>query len=182
MKNAPLKRKTPLKNKRSKLKKTALKKALPAKKRKHNKKRTKVRNRKSSPLWNEIIKCDQAFSQYIRLSHADKHGEVKCYTCTFIGFWKQSGIECGHFKGRSHMSTRWLVSNCKPQCIRCNQYLQGNLEKFEANLIKEYGNDYIPWINAECRKTTKLSIASIKKRRIWLEKEVERLKSNLNGN
>lgn len=178
-------RKTPLKNKRKVLKKTnALKRTSIGKNKKKQirKKEQRSKRRRSSPLWNEVIKCDQAFSQYIRLLHADKNGEVKCYTCEFKSYWKQAGIEAGHFKGRSHMNTRWLASNVKPQCIKCNQFLQGNIEMFTKNLVKEYGEDFLVWVEIQSKKNAKISTAYVKKLRLYFEKEVIRLKQELYAN
>ena len=61
-----------------------------------------------------VKKLDAVFSQYIRLSNADKNGYCTCVTCGKKYFWKQ--IQAGHFMSRKHYSTRWLEDNVKPQC------------------------------------------------------------------
>jgi len=181
MKKSPLKKKTPLKNRGTKIKKNSKLKRSAITKRKRNiaKNVSRKKSRKSSPLWVEIVKCDLAFSQYIRLTYANEKGIVKCYTCEMKAFWKQSGIECGHFKGRTNMNTRWLKSNCKPQCTQCNQYLQGNLKIFEKNLIAEYGEDIIPFLNKEASKKEQLIVSKVKNLRNYFESEVVKLKQRL---
>jgi hypothetical protein len=168
-------RRTYLKRGKSVLKKSKLskgKKGISAKKR-------HVGKKSKSPLRKEISLCDMVFSQYIRLSNADTKGIVKCFTCRFKAFWKQSGIECGHFKSRTHMGTRWYKKNNEPQCISCNQYRAGNLKIFERNLIKKYGEGIIEHLEQESIKKVKLTISKIRNLRNHFESEVVRLKKEL---
>lgn len=72
-----------------------------------------------------VKKLDVVFSQYIRLSNADKRGYCKCVTCGKEAHWKNGGIQAGHFMSRRHYSTRWDERNVKPQCVKCNVYSQG---------------------------------------------------------
>lgn len=81
---------------------------------------------------NLVSDLDEIFSKYIRIKHSNKDGIAKCYT---------SGVElpytilqCGHFIPRSHLSTRWLEENCRPQAQFDNCYLSGNLKIFATNL------------------------------------------------
>lgn len=46
-------------------------------------------------------------------------------------------IQAGHFISRKHLITRFLLDNIKPQCIKCNCYLNGNLECYANNLGEE---------------------------------------------
>lgn len=79
-----------------------------------------------------IEDADAMFSQVVRLSHADDHGNVKCYTCGKVHRWKQ--MQCGHFIPRIHMLTRFSEDNCKPQCPTCNMLKDGNLIAFAQHL------------------------------------------------
>mgnify|MGYP003111506746 FL=1 len=89
-----------------------------------------------------VKKLDAVFSQYIRLSNADKNGYCTCVTCGKKYFWKQ--IQAGHFMSRKHYSTRWLEDNVKPQCYGCNVMQQGQQYKFSKylgnNLAEELYN------------------------------------------
>jgi|TARA_R100000479_G_scaffold96594_1_gene47839 hypothetical protein len=79
-----------------------------------------------------VKKLDAVFSQYIRLSNADKNGYCTCVTCGKKYHWKQ--IQAGHFMSRKHYSTRWLEDNVKPQCYGCNVMQQGQQYKFSKYL------------------------------------------------
>jgi ribosomal protein L37E len=91
-----------------------------------------------SESFNNLVQdLDHVFSQYIRNKHADKSGVVECYTCA--GKHTIAEIQCGHFMGRSNLGTRWMESNCKPQCMECNYFKTGNIEEFENKLHDENG-------------------------------------------
>lgn len=79
-----------------------------------------------------VKKLDTVFSQYIRLSNADKNGNCKCVTCDKTFFWKE--IQAGHFMSRKHYSIRWDERNVKPQCLACNVYRYGEQYKFSQKL------------------------------------------------
>lgn len=78
---------------------------------------------------------DSLFSKYIRLSHASKAGNVRCYTCGKLKHWKK--IQCGHFIRRQYLATRFDPRNCRPQCVGCNIYGDGKMVEFSAKLEKE---------------------------------------------
>lgn len=82
-----------------------------------------------------IDDADAMFSQVVRLSHADDHGIVECYTCGTKKPWKQ--MQCGHFIPRIHMLTRFSEDNCKPQCPNCNVLKDGNLVAFAQHLERD---------------------------------------------
>ncbi len=79
-----------------------------------------------------VKKLDVVFSQYIRLSNADKNGICTCVTCGKKYHWKQ--IQAGHFMSRKHYSTRWVEDNVKPQCYGCNVMQQGQQYRFSKYL------------------------------------------------
>jgi ribosomal protein L37E len=89
----------------------------------------------SESFQNLTSDLDYVFSQYLRNKYADKTGVVECYTCNKK--YKISEMQCGHFMGRSNLSTRWMEDNCRPQCEQCNCYKDGNIEEFEYRLHKE---------------------------------------------
>jgi hypothetical protein len=81
-----------------------------------------------------VKKLDVVFSQYVRLSNADKRGYCTCVTCGKIGHWKTGGIQAGHFMSRKHYSTRWDERNVNPQCVACNIYRSGNIYVYSQYL------------------------------------------------
>jgi hypothetical protein len=86
-----------------------------------------------------VKKLDTVFSQYIRLSNADKNGYCTCVTCNKAFHWK--AIQAGHFMSRKHYSIRWDERNVKPQCVSCNVYRAGEQYKYSIYLGKELAND-----------------------------------------
>lgn len=84
-----------------------------------------------------IEEADQWASRYIRISNADSNGLVQCYTCGT--HWHPKNIQCGHFIGRAHYSTRYDLRNMHPQCQRCNKFRSGEPGAYAYNLINELG-------------------------------------------
>lgn len=85
----------------------------------------------------ELIKeADTVVSLFVRLSNADKSGNVKCYTCPIILPYQQ--MQAGHYIGRSHLLLRFDTDrNLRPQCNTCNCIKHGNLAIYSQNLEKE---------------------------------------------
>ena len=83
-------------------------------------------------------KLDVIFSKYIRWYYADANGYVECYTCGITKPVKE--MQCGHFQSRRHYATRWHTDNCKPQCVKCNMFMQGNIWVYGNKLKAEIGD------------------------------------------
>ena len=81
-------------------------------------------------------------------------------------------MQNGHFHSRKHTSTRWNEKNCKPQCVACNMFRQGEQFKFGNKLIAEYGQDAIDGI-------IQLSKTSVKYSREDLKELIEEYKEKL---
>lgn len=94
-------------------------------------------------------KLDRIFSEFVRRSHADENGYVRCYTCEWIGHWKE--CDAGHYVSRTHKGTRWDERNVKPQCKKCNSTHEwgrkGNLDEYALHLIKDYGQEVLDELN-----------------------------------
>lgn len=97
-------------------------------------------------------KLDEVFSQYIRLKHSDSHGYCKCISCGKIHFWKE--IQNGHYMSRRYLSTRYSEDNCRPQCVACNIFNQGNAQMYRRALVKEIGEDKVNLIEVTARTVT----------------------------
>ena len=102
---------------------------------------------------------DAVFSKYIRWYYADANGLVECYTCGVVKHVKE--MQNGHFQSRKHTSTRWLhtkhITNCMPQCVKCNIYSEGEKWIFGNKLVSEYGQDAVDELIRESNKSVKLS-------------------------
>lgn len=110
-------------------------------------------------LSKKIDTLDIEFSRFIRLLNADCNGYVKCYTCSRVEYWKE--IENGHFIPRIHKSTRFEIDNCKPQCNCCNQFKNGNLKVYRANLVNELGEDKVEELEQKRFEIKKYSIIEL---------------------
>lgn len=137
-----------------------------------NKKKTSSQEERQK----EIKKMDRTFSTYIRLAHADSKGKVQCYTCTYKGYWKKDGIQCGHFRSRGNFSTRWSVDNARPQCVYCNENLSGNIEVFTQRLIEAHGEDFVERVTQESKETKRWTTEALRGLRLEFEKKIKTIR------
>jgi hypothetical protein len=118
---------------------------------------------------------DKLFSEVIRLTGSDWKGWNHCYTCGVPSYWIY--LECGHYVPRANMETRFSIINCKPQCYKCNHTLNGNLEVFRKNLIRDYGIEEVEKLEKLKHSTKKYSRSEIKELENWCKIEIKRLKN-----
>lgn len=98
--------------------------------------------KRKKPTRSKLVKkLDILFSQFVRVSSADKNGYCTCITCGKKGHWKDGGIQAGHFMSRKHYSTRWDIRNVKPQCVGCNMFKSGEQYKYSIYLGSELSNE-----------------------------------------
>ena len=114
---------------------------------------------------------DKVFSQYIRWAYADDSGMVECYTCNVVKHVKE--MHNGHFQSRKHTSTRWHENNCRPQCVKCNMFMQGNIWVYGNKLKSEIGEDKFDEI-------IQLSNTSVKRSQDDYKEMIEYYKNELN--
>jgi hypothetical protein len=81
------------------------------------------------------------FSIYIRLRDADWRGYVSCVTCGAVKYWKLG--DAGHFIPGRHNSILFDERNVHFQCKRCNGPLKSNPRKYQAYMLKRYGQEVI---------------------------------------
>lgn len=87
----------------------------------------------------QIARLDTVFSQWVRLSKSNEDGFAKCISCGKIEYWQD--MDNGHYIDRKHMSTRWDVDNCYPQCRSCNRYKDGYLEGYLEAIGDDMGQE-----------------------------------------
>lgn len=78
-------------------------------------------------------------SLFVRQSNADWRGYGFCFTCFISKQWKE--LQAGHF---IHNKLDFDLRNIKPQCVKCNQYLSGNLGVYAIQLIRKNG---LAWVD-----------------------------------
>lgn len=98
------------------------------------------------------------YSEYIRLSHADENGMVKCVACKKEYKWAGTGdLHCGHFFSKKfYASIMFDEMNTKPLCNSCNRkQSSGEGYLFHLFLIESYGHKAIRKLYEKgCIKTT----------------------------
>ena len=94
-------------------------------------------------------KLDKVFSLYIRLKYSDANGYCRCISCGKIHFYKD--IQNGHYMSRRYMSTRFDENNCRPQCVACNIFNQGNIQMYRIGLVKQIGERAVNLVEVKAR-------------------------------
>ncbi len=74
-------------------------------------------------------------SKLVRLKNADWKGNVKCFTCSAQGNYKD--FDASHYIHRNSLD--FDQTNIQVQCSKCNRHLSGNLGKFAYEIIQKYG-------------------------------------------
>lgn len=117
---------------------------------------------------------DNIFSRYIRIKYSMSNGYCRCISCGKVHHWKE--IQNGHYMSRRYLSTRWAEDNCRPQCVACNIFNQGNAQAYRLALVKEIGEQRVNLIEARARQETcKYSEFELKALIEHYKKEVERI-------
>ena len=58
---------------------------------------------------------------------------------------------------RRSYATRWDENNCRPQCMKCNMYSQGEQFLFSKYIDNKYGEGYSEVLMYKSRETVKFS-------------------------
>ena len=99
------------------------------------------------------VKCNKLMSRLVRMKHADKDGNCRCFTCNCLKPWQEQ--QAGHGIGGRGNFVLFLEEIIKPQCSKCNVLLSGNYERFVPKLIDMYTREqYDEWV-IESRKPLK---------------------------
>lgn len=77
-----------------------------------------------------LAKAQKVFNAWIRKRDADRG----CISCG------GPVDHAGHYYSQGHHSAlRFNEINCNGQCLRCNNFLHGNLIHYRMGLLKKYG-------------------------------------------
>lgn len=86
------------------------------------------------PLPKLLKKAQEVFNKFIR----DRDSDKGCISC---------GSEvhhAGHYFSQGHHSAlRFNEMNTNGQCLRCNNFLHGNLINYRIGLVKRYGENKV---------------------------------------
>ena len=102
-------------------------------------------------------KLDRIFSEYIRLRDSKPFGYkyFRCISCGQVKPFEQ--MDCGHFIGRTHMSTRFDEQNCHGECRYCNRMSADHMIYYQRNLEVKIGRDKVEMLIARGKQTKKWS-------------------------
>ena len=76
------------------------------------------------------------------------------------------------------MSTRFAEDNCRPQCVACNIFNQGNIQMYRRALVRSIGEQRVDLIEVRARKESRnWSLFELKQMIAYYKKEVDRLLS-----
>lgn len=75
-----------------------------------------------------IRKLDNLISKHVR------ERDSECITCGAA-----FELECGHFMGRTAMSTRFDERNCNAQCRVCNSNEHGDIDAYKYRIDEKWG-------------------------------------------
>ena len=85
-------------------------------------------------------------SEYVRRKENDV-----CYTCGVKKEWKET--HCGHFLHQaktSKLAYERKILHC--QCVKCNNFLSGNLLEYTIKMVKLYGLKQVEAWKRESKK------------------------------
>ncbi len=102
------------------------------------------------------------FSILIRLTYANIHGIVFCYTCGRKMFWKGEGAQAGHFQGGRGSGVLFEAKGVRVQCYACNCGRGGEQYKFGKNLEEEIGEAEVRKLEQEKYKMNKYTAKEYK--------------------
>jgi len=122
-----------------------------------------------------VKKLDAVFSEYIRLRNADKNGNVTCFTCGKVEYWKRKGMQAGHFQSRKHYATRWDEINVQVQCSGCNVFKYGEQYKFALNLDKKFGDGTAEELFIKAKEIVKFSTKELETLITYYKNQIELL-------
>lgn len=111
----------------------------PAKRAKKKPKRIPRKTPKRTMLKRLKRKAWELFSVWVR-SHdaAGGLGLTECYSCRLWFPWRE--MHAGHF---IHGRLDYDDMAVKPQCVKCNTYLHGNLGAYALHLVDDYGREAV---------------------------------------
>ncbi len=102
-------------------------------------------------------KLDIVFSKLVR-----ERAEWTCERCKKVyEVGRRQGLDCSHFYGRRHRSTRWHPDNAFAHCRGCHQYLGSNPAIFDGFARAELGETRYNWLMRRHNQTMKYTKADL---------------------
>ena len=107
------------------------------------------------PLPKLLKKTQDVFNKWVRARDKDKG----CISCG-------SGIDhAGHYLSQGHHSAfRFNEMNTNGQCLRCNNFLHGNLINYRQGLVKKHGEQKVQMLEGNrnsCKKWSRVELEAL---------------------
>lgn len=115
------------------------------------------------------------FNRFIRLRDTINGTYFVCISCD-----EQKNLDqmnAGHYFAAGHNEAiRYDEKNCNGQCIRCNNFLHGNLIGYTKGMLKKYGQATIDDLEIRRHNISKLAKFEVRLLMDIYEKKIEALK------
>ena len=143
-----------------------------AKKSKDSQPYTTSKEKKKRPV-NLTKKLDRVFSAYIRLRDVMPNGCFRCISCGQIKRFEDG--DCGHYRSRIHMATRWEPDNAHMECRGRNRASADHLIDYRRNLIGKIGLNRIDRIEVLSKSQKHWLDFELQEKIDYFTQEVKRL-------
>ena len=101
---------------------------------------------KTIPLPKLHLKAQMVFNKWIR----ERDKNLGCISCN------GEVQHAGHYFSQGHFSSlRYNEENVNGQCLRCNNFLHGNLIRYRQGLVDKIGEDNVRMLEAFSRHAVK---------------------------
>jgi hypothetical protein len=107
-----------------------------------------------------VRKADAAFSRFVRISHADANGFVRCVTCGKAMPWQES--QAGHWIKRGHAAVRFDPRNVYPQCPADNYFKDGLQDEMALHILRTHGPDTVEDLMRLKHTTRRWTVAELR--------------------
>lgn len=114
------------------------------------------------------------FSQYIILRDCleTTHSTDKAYCCTCGKITLRGDLQAGHFTAGRGNSYLFYEKGVHAQCVVCNTYLDGNVEMYEAFILRKYGQEELDYQKRLRWETKKYTMEELKELYACIERKL----------
>jgi len=142
-------------------------------KKKANRKELKEFRAKNKSRSDHLKDAQKSFNAFIR----ERDKNLPCISCGKPANTEThltgSGWDCGHYRSvGSAPELRFNEMNARKQCVKCNQYLGGNVVEYRNGLIKIISDSDIKWLEGY-HKPQNLTIPDLIDIKSWYRERVK---------
>lgn len=140
-------------------------------------KKAKAKLNETIPHWTK--KAQVAFNKYIRL----RDRNLPCVSCGKPADYSAnsttgSGWDCGHYRSTGAApELRFEPLNAAKQCVKCNQYLSGNVVEYRIELARRIGPINLEWLESS-HEPKRYRVEDLKEIEALYKEKVKELENN----